>query len=493
MIAAVDALAAPSPGLIKAWLLVPFAAAFVAVLMPSLARGLVLVSSLITGLVGIGQLLGGSPLELDLLGALGVSLRLDGMAGWFLLLNGLLVSAVVLEGWMRPPVPLRSMLLLVLQGGLTVSCVATDLVSLYVTLELVGIAAFLLIVLPQSDNTLWIGLRYLLLSNTAMGLYLIGAALVYVQQDSFRMAALAGLPFGAPQVFLLIGLFSKAGLFLGGLWLPRTHAEAPPEISALLSGVVVTGGAVPLLRLAEVDQALLSPIRWVGMASAVLGVVYALSDGDAKRLLAWSTLSQMGLVVLSPLSGGAMALAHGLAKGALFLSARQFTTRQLHSWAASALSPLALGVLWIASLSIAGLPPFAGYAAKKQLDSVLPEPWGLMVLLVSVGTVAVYARLWSVGLQVKPPAPGALPVAWCQWLAFGLLLVPLVLGAEALAPTWKPGIGLITTALVLAAGLLLQRWLRPGQPLPVLERLDQLLGGVVVLGAGLLAGFAGGL
>lgn len=101
-------------------------------------------------------------------------------------------------------------------------------------------------------------------------------------------------------------------MFVAGLWLPRTHAEAPAEISALLSGVVVTGGVVPLLRLAATDAVLLSAIRWVGMASAVLGVVYALNARDAKRLLAWSTLSQMGLVVLSPLSGGAMALGHGL-------------------------------------------------------------------------------------------------------------------------------------------------------------------------------------
>jgi multicomponent Na+:H+ antiporter subunit D len=490
-----DALAAQLPVLLKAWLLFPFLAAFLAALRPGIGRLLVLISCLGTALVAANCLLGSAATELALLGELGVSLRIDRLAGWFLLLNALLFAAVVIEGWPRPQFSARPMLLLVLQAGLVVSCVATDLVSLYVTLELVGIAAFLLVVLPQRDATLWVSLRYLLVSNTAMSLYLIGAGLVYVQKESFQLSALEGLPFGAPQVFLLIGLFTKAGVFVAGLWLPRTHAEAPAEISALLSGVVVTGGVVPLLRLAATDAVLLSAIRWVGMASAVLGVVYALNARDAKRLLAWSTLSQMGLVVLSPLSGGAMALGHGLAKGALFLSARQFPTRDLQEWGSRAMTPVLLAVVWLASLSIAGLPPLAGFAAKKQLDGSLPGAWASMAILVSVGTVAVYARLWTVGWAVKPLPQRQSEPLLPQLLAFGLLLLPLGIGAELIAPTWSLAPTLLSTGLVFGAGLLLHRLLQPLRPLPLteLERLDQLLGGAVVLGAGLLAAFAGGI
>lgn len=490
-----DALNVEPGALLTAWLLVPFLAAFGAALLPRLGRPLVLLSSAATATVACTSLLGAPPIRLALLGDLGVTLQVDRLSGWFLLLNSLLFAAVVLEGWLRAQFSARPMLLLVLQGGLSVSCVATDLVSLYVTLELVGISAFLLMVLPQRDSTLWVSLRYLLLSNTAMSLYLIGAGLVYVQRESFQLAALSNLPFGAPQIFLLIGLFTKGGLFLAGLWLPRTHAEAPAEISALLSGVVVTGGIAPLLRLAEIDAVLFSAIRWVGMASALLGVVYALNARDAKRLLAWSTLSQMGLVVLSPLSGGAMAFAHGLAKGALFLSARQFSTRSLQDWGSRAMAPLALGVLWIASLSIAGLPPLAGFAAKKQLEGSLPDPWSWLVLMVSVGTVAVYARLWTVGFQVKPHDPSESGPLLPQLLAFGVLLLPLCFGAEAIAPVRPLASSLLTTGLVFAVGLLLHavlETLRP-LPLPMLERLDQLLGGAVLLGAGLLAAFAGGL
>ncbi len=490
-----EVLASQPQVLLKAWLLFPFLAAFLAALMPRLGRPLVLLSCTGTAMVGCHNLLGAPPIQLALLGDLGVSLQVDRLSGWFLLLNGLLFSAVVLEGWLRAQFSAKPLLLLVMQGGLSVSCVATDLVSLYVTLELVGISAFLLVVLPQRDSTLWVSLRYLLVSNTAMTLYLIGAGLVYAQRESFQLSALANLPFGAAQIFLLIGLFSKGGLFLAGLWLPRTHAEAPAEISALLSGVVVTGGIAPLLRLAATDPVLSSAIRWVGMASAVLGVVYALNARDSKRLLAWSTLSQMGLVALSPISGGAMALGHGLAKGALFLCARQFPTRNLQEWGTRPMAPLALVVMWIASLSIAGLPPLLGFAAKKQLEESLPDPWSWLVLVVSVGTVAVYARLWSVGIQLKPHDPSESGPLLPQLLAFGVLLLPLCFGAEAIAPAWPVASTLLTTGLVIAAGLMLHTVLQPVRPLslPVLERLDQLLGGAVLLGAVLLATFAGGL
>ncbi|MEB3262328.1 MAG: proton-conducting transporter membrane subunit [Cyanobacteriota bacterium] len=497
MISPIDPLASSLPLLLKAWLLAPFLGAFLAALLPSLARGLLLVSSLATALVGISQLLGSPAVELELLGSHGVALSIDQLSGWFLLLNALVLSAVLLDGWATPQTVPQRMLLLVLQGGLNVAFVATDLVSLYVTLELVGITAFLLIVLPQRQATLWVGLRYLLVGNTAMSLYLIGAALVYVQQQSFRLEALVDLSFGAPQVFLLIGLFTKAGLFAAGLWLPRTHAEAPAQVSALLSGVVVAAGVAPLLRLAELDPLLLSSIRWVGGAGAVLGVIYALAAGDSKRLLAWSTLSQMGLIVLSPLSGGALALAHGLAKGGLFLSVRHLPSRQLAQWRTHSMPLATQACLWIGSLSIAGLPPLAGFAAKKQLAAELPSPWSSFALLVSIGTVAVYAQFWPLLLQPSDIRQAAPAVPFSEQLAGSLLMLPLVAGGLLAAGEGVSWSGAASTALVLAAGLLLRRLLdgiRRNAPqlcrslaLPDIEGLQQLLGGIVVLGAGLLA------
>jgi len=290
---------------------------------------------------------------------------------------------------------------------------------------------------------------------------------------------------------LLVGLLTKAGLFLSGLWLPCTHAEAPAEVSALLSGVVVAAGIVPLLRLSGAVPALAAVLPLIGLASAGLGLLFALVEADAKRLLAWSTLSQMGLVVLAPAAGGLYALGHGLAKAALFLVARRFPGRDLAGWAGR---PLAAGVwvpLWIGSLSIVGVPPLLGFFAKSGLDRSLPGSMGLLLSLLTVGTAAVYARLWGAPLQdtaaLSPPEP-----AWSPGVVV-LLLALLLLGAAEASRSWSPELvpAAAKAALVLAAGVGLHRLLqplrrRPWFRLPDLEGFPDLVGGMGVVGAGLL-------
>jgi len=471
--------------LLISWLLIPYLAAFVAALVPPVGPVLLLGCSLITSVIGLGQVLGAAAQPLQLLGPYGVTLCLDALAGWFLLLNGLLALAVLLDGWQRQQACKATMLLLVLQGGLNTSFVCTDLISLYVTLEVVGISAFLLILSSRTDRALWVALRYLLIGNTAMTLFLIGAGLLYSQTGSFAMAALQDLPFGAPQALLLVGLLTKAGLFLSGLWLPRTHAEAPPEISALLSGVVVTAGALPLLRLATLSGPISLVLQGVGLASALLGAVYGLLASDAKRLLAWSTLSQMGLVVLSPLSGGLLALAHGLAKGALFLQARFWPTRDLGQWRRHPMPWAVQLPQWLAALSIAGLPPLLGAAAKKPLDGLLGTPWSALVLVASVCSVALYARLFG-----APFGAGSGFGSWGSWLlAGGLLTAGLLIPAGG---AW------LATGLVFALGLLLHLALerlcqRRLIALPDLEQLQDLIGSLALVGAGLLMVARGGI
>lgn len=290
--------------LLITWLLLPYAAAFLGALLPRLARWFALLSGLVTLVVGAWCLMGGSA-ALDLIGPLGVLLRVDGLAAPFLLLNALVLLAVLAERWRRLPEGPFLVLLPLLLGGLNATAVAVDLVSLYVALEVVGITAFLLILRNRDAGQLWIALRYLLVGNSVMTLYLVGVALLYLQSGSFRFSALAALPPADPAravilALVLVGLFTKGGLFLSGLWLPQTHAEAPADVSALLSGMAVAGGLCPLLRLAEQLPFLQPLLAWLGLASAVLGLVYALMESDLKRLLAWSTLSQVGLVVIHP-------------------------------------------------------------------------------------------------------------------------------------------------------------------------------------------------
>ena len=465
------------------WLLAPYLAAFTVALLPALSRPLILLCVLSTALLGAWLLMDGAGHQLLLLQQYGVSLSFDRLAGWFLLLNGLVCLAVWIEGRRQGWDRTGWLLLLVLLGALNTSFLTTDLVSLYVSLEVVAISAFLLILRGRTARADWIALRYLLVSNTAMGLYLIGAALVYSQSGSFQFAALAALPPGAPLALVLVGLLTKSGVFLNGLWLPRTHAEAPAEVSALLSGVVVSAGALPLLRLEQLSDAVIALLTPIALASAALGVLYALVVDDAKRLLAWSTLAQMGLVLLSPAAGGAMALSHGLAKAGMFLTARYWPARSLQGWRGRPLSWSLQLPLWLGALSIAGMPPLLGFTAKKQLQMVLNPPATWAVLVLSVGSVALYARLCRAPWKRAPRAP-------LSWGAL-LLSLPLLITGVLFIARSAPADGLVQALLVLLFGVLLDLALerlpwRERLALPPLDRLPDLLGGLGIVGAGLV-------
>jgi multicomponent Na+:H+ antiporter subunit D len=485
--------------LVITWLLLPFAAAFGAALLPSLARWCALLSGITTFVVAAWAWQGGN-LVLDLIGPLGVQLRVDGLAAPFLLLHSLVLLAVLVERWRRLPEGPFLVLLPLLLGGLNSAAVALDLVSLYVALEVVGITAFLLILRSRDAAQLWIALRYLLVGNGVMTLYLVGVALLYLQAGSFRISSLAALPAAEPALgvilaLLLVGLLTKGGLFLSGLWLPRTHAEAPADVSALLSGSVVAAGLCPLLRLADALPFLQPLLAWLGLASALLGLIYALAESDLKRLLAWSTLSQVGLVLLNPSVGGLVALAHGLAKACLFLAAGHVPSRRLQDWSSRPL-PIALALpLLLASLSIAGAPPLLGFWSKQALFTAPLQQLTSLPTLLSIGTAAVYARICWLSVRLSPGVPslGAL-----------LLIVPLLFGPLLLLPVAGVATGpvALTKALaVLAAGAgvealrQLVSGLRPAtavglQPgrlrLPDLERLTDLIGSMAVMGSALM-------
>ncbi len=472
--------------LVIGWLLAPFLAAFLAALAPRLAQPLLLLSSAATAAMAVAAQQGWLAPALQLMGPLGIALHLDGLAAPFLLLNGLVVAAVLLRSWRRSGQEASLLLLLVLQGSVNTALVAVDLISIYVALEVVGIAVLLLLAQGRGEGSIWLALRYGLISNIGMLLFLIGAGLVYLERRSFALAGVAELG-GVAVALMAVGLLVKAELFVGGLWLPRTNAEAAPELSAVLSGAVTGAGVVPLLRLAEQVPPLGPVLQGLGLACAVLGSLYALAEADARRLLAWSTLGQMGLVLVLPAAAGLYALAHGLAKAGLFLALPD--------------QPRLRPVLLAGALSIAGVPPLLGFAAKQGLEQGLPPALATGVALLGVATVAVYARLWR-GAATSPAAEPAVAAATAPaeapdpsgavLLALALVLLNLSPWAQAgWAELAATGLGgpLLKLGLTVAAGIGLQRWLEPWWRtwrLPLLERLDDLLGALVLTGAGLV-------
>ena len=202
-----------------AWMALGFFVGFVIYLLPKLDRFLSLAVALVSLAYAVWVFVQVSPLEIQLLDNFGVTLAVDQFSGFFILTNALVTAAVIIYCWETDKKPFFYMQLVILHSSVNATFICADFISLYVALEVIGVAAFLLIAYPRTNRSIWVGLRYLFVSNTAMLFYLVGAVLVYQAHHSFNFAGLRGSP---PEAVALIflGLLAKGGIFVSGLWLP---------------------------------------------------------------------------------------------------------------------------------------------------------------------------------------------------------------------------------------------------------------------------------
>ncbi|BAY97290.1 putative monovalent cation/H+ antiporter subunit D [Tolypothrix tenuis PCC 7101] len=373
------------------WITLPFLVGFVIYLLPKLDKYLALAMGLASAGYAAQLFWQRSPLELKLLDNFGVTLTLDALTGYFILTNALVTTAVILYCWQSDKTTFFYAQTMMLHGSVNAAFASTDFISLYVALEVSGIAAFLLIAYPRTDRSIWVALRYLFVSNVSMLFYLVGAVLAYQTNHSFAFSALSGAP---PEAFALIflGLLVKGGVFVSGLWLPLTHSEAETPVSALLSGVVVKTGVYPLVRCALIMGETDPIIRIFGVGTALLGVSYAMFEKDTKRMLAFHTVSQLGFILAAPVVGGFYALTHGLVKSALFLIAGALPSRNFKDLQHKPINTTIWIALVIASLSISGFPLLSGFGAKVLTMKNL-APWQVIAMNVAaVGTAISFAK-----------------------------------------------------------------------------------------------------
>jgi len=456
-----------------AWIALPLFIGFSGYLLPRAGRQLALGVALSSLVYSLFVILEDLSFTLELLDNFGVTLMVDSLSGFFILTNALVTAAVVLYCWQQNKSKFFYTQTVILHGCVNAVFVCADLISLYVALEVIGIAVFLLIAYPRTDRSIWIALRYLFVSNTAMLFYLLGAALVYQHSRSFAFTALQTAPMDAIAL-LFVGLLTKGGIFISGLWLPLTHSESETPVSALLSGVVVKSGIFPLARFALMFPDIDPLVRFFGVGTALLGVGYAVFEKDTKRMLAFHTVSQLGFVLAAPEVGGFYALTHGLVKSALFLAAGNLPSRNLKVLHHEPMSRSVWVALAIASFSISGFPLLSGFGAKVlTMKNLLP--WQVVGMNVAaLGTAISFAKfifLPSSSDDKSPVKPGF-------WAAMVLLLGGLVFAnvvyyeAYTLGNTVKP---LVTIGVGWAAYFVIFR--RVSLKLPrVVEQFDHLIG-----------------
>jgi hydrogenase-4 component B len=289
-------------------------------------RGLTTVGAIVGGGAGfvlsLDGLIQGTPFQLEIPQLLavagGVSLRLDRLGAFFLLVVEVVAVPAALFGgaYSRVYEGTHSLRLL----GAMLNCFllalslvpfADNVVTFLLFWELMSVASYFL-VLTESDQreTREAGLWYLAMAHGGLVLLmaaflLLGAGAPSTGFADLRTAA-AALPAqtrNAVFVLVLLGFGSKAGLVPLHVWLPLAHPAAPSHVSALMSGVMIKMGVYGLLRVA-LDLLGGGPAWWggailaVGAASALLGVLYALMEHDLKRLLAYHSVENIGIIFL---------------------------------------------------------------------------------------------------------------------------------------------------------------------------------------------------
>ncbi|MGB7895675.1 MAG: cation:proton antiporter [Microcoleus sp.] len=406
-----------------AWIGLPFFVGFSIYLIPKLDKYLAIFGAIASAAFACELFTIPSAVTLKLLDNFSVTLLVDSLSGYFILTNALVTAAVIIYCWPTDKTAFFYAQILMVHGSLNAAFASTDFISLYVALEVSGIAAFLLIAYPRTDRSIWVALRYLFISNTAMLFYLVGAVLVYKASNSFSFAGLGAAP---PEAIALIfmGLLVKGGVFVSGLWLPLTHSESETPVSALLSGIVVKAGVYPLVRCALMVEEVAPIVQIFGVGTALLGVFYAVLEKDSKRMLAFHTVSQLGFILAAPSVGGFYALAHGLVKSSLFLIAGSLPSRNLKELKQKPIDTKIWIALVIASLSISGFPLLVGFGAKTLTVKNLGSWQAIAMNVAAVGTAISFAKF------IFLPSGGQTAAKPGFWPAVLLLLGGLI-GANA--------------------------------------------------------------
>ena len=431
-----------------AWIALPLLVGFSIYLLPKLDRYLAMGVVLVSVGYGLALLQRSEAITLRLLDSFGVTLFADSLSGYFILGNALVTAAVLLYCWDQAKSAFFFTQITVLHGSVNAVFICADFISLYVALEVIGIAAFLLIAYPRTDRSIWVGLRYLFVSNTAMLFYLIGAVLVYQSNGSFAYEGLQQAPTEAIALILL-GLLTKGGIFVSGLWLPLTHSEAETPVSAMLSGAVVNAGVYPLVRYALLFEDLSLILQLFSVATAFLGVGYAIFEKDTKRVLASSTISQLGFVLAAPTAAGFYALSHGLAKAALFLVAGNLPSRRFQELRQSSIPFPMWGILAAAGLSLSGFPLLAGFGAKALTLKSLPSWQSIGLTIAATGTAIAFARF--IFLPTRGFLESDKKMSSGFWLASLLLVGSLIItNSFSLESYTLPNI--FKSLLIIAAG-----------------------------------------
>lgn len=402
---------------------------------------------------------------------IGIALVLDSLSAFMLIIVSLVAftSALYSIHYIRHlgrDFKYYSLFMLMLTGMNGV-ILTGDIFNLYVFMEIALIAAFALVAYGCRAEEFEAAFKYAIMGAVSSLVILIGIGVMYSATSTLTLARIAQiLPTLPPQVMLWTG-----GLFLAGFglkaaampfhaWLPDAHSSAPAPISSMLSGVLIKVlGIYTITRLFynvfDAPPVFLTIFIVIGTASIIISGFLAIVQGDLKRLLAYSSISQIGYILLAIGLGTPLALAgavfhlfnHAVFKSLLFYNAGSIEmvlgTRDLSKLGKlGKLLPVTSGTSIIASLAISGIPPFNGFFSKLIIIiaavSAGQPVLALLAILGSILTLAAVMKIQRYGLRKDVEVePTGEKVGFGMQVAMITLAVLCIVGGVLVAPGVK--------------------------------------------------------
>jgi len=314
-------------------------------------------------------------------------------------------------------------LILLTLAGMNGLVMVTDIFSIYVFIEIVAVASFILILTYKDKLAFESAFKYIVLSVAATLFILLSIAIFLLISGNTSFVSISDAiknPGNSSLVMIAICLFLCGAFTKGGLvpfhgWLPDAHSSAPSSVSILLSGIVIkVTGIYPLIRIMNITGGGSVPVKQIlmviGAVSIVVGALAALGQNDIKRMLAFSSVSQMGYVVLAIGTGTPLGIAaavfhilnHAIFKSQLFANAaaveKQTGTRDMDKLGGLASKmPVTGGTSIVAMLSISGIPPLSGFWSKLLIIVALWQgahyTYAFIAVVASIITLAYFLSL----------------------------------------------------------------------------------------------------
>ncbi|MFC1703935.1 complex I subunit 5 family protein [Candidatus Omnitrophota bacterium] len=417
---------------------------------------------------------------------IGISMVLDGFASFMLItvnVIAFLVTVYSINYMDRYTAKWNFYTLFMLMlAGMNGVIITGDMFNLFVFLEIASIASYALVAFGVEREELEAAFKYMVMGTVASCFILVAIALLYSHTSTLNMADMAvalterpaGYLLAFVSVLFIMGFGLKAALVPFHAWLPDAHPSAPAPISAMLSGVFIkTLGIYALARILfnvfGMSEMLSSILMVLGVLSMIIGVFLAVGQWDLKRLLAYHSISQVGYIMLglglaTPLGilGGLFHLLnHSVFKSLLFLNSGAIdyalNTRDLKKMGGlRQVMPTTANTSFVASMSIAGIPPFNGFWSKFiiiiaciQAGRPVFAVWaviGSILTLASFMKVQKYAFFGTLRDELK----NIKEVPLSMRLAMAVLALLCIFGGVLLAPVLKSAfLDIATQALVI--------------------------------------------